>query len=54
MREMRGEVGKKTPEKEMDNPSFLWRHMAYFLDTLYSYQLAVYDKLKDTYNYTTK
>ena len=23
MREMRGEVGKKTHEKEMDNPSFL-------------------------------
>ena len=23
MREMRGEVGKKTSEKEMDNPSFL-------------------------------
>ena len=22
MREMRGEVGKKTPKKEMDNPSF--------------------------------
>ena len=23
MREMRGELGKKTPKKEMDNPSFL-------------------------------
>ena len=23
MREMRGEVDKKTPKKEMDNPSFL-------------------------------
>ena len=23
MREMRGEVGKKTPKKMMDNPSFL-------------------------------
>ena len=23
MREMREEVGKKTPKKEMDNPSFL-------------------------------
>ena len=23
MREMRGEVGKKTPKNEMDNPSFL-------------------------------
>ena len=22
MREMRGEMGKKTPKKEMDNPSF--------------------------------
>ena len=27
MREMRGEVGKKPLKKEMDNPSFLWRHM---------------------------
>ena len=26
MREMRGEVGKKTPEKEMENPLFLLRH----------------------------
>ena len=31
MREMRGEVGKKPLKKEMDNPSFLWRHMADFL-----------------------
>ena len=23
MREIRGEVGKKTPKKEMDNPSFI-------------------------------
>ena len=23
MKEIRGEVGKKTPKKEMDNPSFL-------------------------------
>ena len=22
----RGEVGKKTHKKEMNNPSFLWRH----------------------------
>ena len=34
MREMRGEGGKKTPKKEMDNPSILWRHKADFLDTL--------------------
>ena len=34
MREMRGEVGKKTPKREIDNPLFLWRHMADFLDTL--------------------
>ena len=26
MREMRGEVGKNTPNKEIDNPSFLCRH----------------------------
>ena len=30
MRDMRGEVEKKTPKKEMDNPSFLRRHMADF------------------------
>ena len=29
MREMWGEVGK-TPKKEIDNPSFLWRHKAVF------------------------
>ena len=31
MREMRGEVGKKPLKKEIDNPLFLWRHMAEFL-----------------------
>ena len=31
MRYMGGEAWKKTPEKEMDNPSFLWRHLAHFL-----------------------
>ena len=31
MREMRVEVGKKTPKKEVDNPSFLRRHNADFL-----------------------
>ena len=36
MREMGGEVGKK-PKKEMDNPSFVWRHKADFWDTLSSY-----------------
>ena len=33
------EVGKKTPEKEMDNPSFLWRHMDDFwhnFDTIWA------------------
>ena len=30
MREMRGEVGKKTPEKDMDNPLFLLRHTDHF------------------------
>ena len=34
MREMRGEVGKKTPKREIDNTLFLWRHMADFWDTL--------------------
>ena len=37
MRDIRGEVGKKTPKKEIDNPSFLWRHMADFGDTLSRY-----------------
>ena len=37
MREMRGEVEKETPKKELDNPSFLLRHMADFLVTLSSY-----------------
>ena len=27
---MKGEVGKKPPKKEMDNPSFLLRHMDNF------------------------
>ena len=31
MRERIGEVGLKTPKKEMDNLSFLWRHMLIFL-----------------------
>ena len=30
MREIRGEVEKKIPKKEMNNPSFLWRLMADF------------------------
>ena len=34
MREMRGEVGKKTAKKEMDNHSFLWRHMDHFWHNL--------------------
>ena len=33
-REMRGEVGKETPKKQMDNPSVLGRHMADLSDTL--------------------
>ena len=28
--EMRGEVEEKTPKKDIDNPSFLRRHMAHF------------------------
>ena len=35
--EIRGGVGKKTHKKEKDNPSFLWRRMADFLDTLFPY-----------------
>ena len=27
---MIGEVGEKTPKKEIDNPSFLLRHMDHF------------------------
>ena len=30
IREMRGVLGKKTPWKEMDNPSFWWCHMDHF------------------------
>ena len=30
MREVRGDVGKKTPKKEMVNPLFLLRHMDHF------------------------
>ena len=37
MREIRGEVGKKTLKKEIDNPSFLWHHVADFLNTLSFY-----------------
>ena len=37
IREIRGEVEKKTSKKDMDNPSFLWRHMAVFWDTLSGY-----------------
>ena len=31
---MREEMGKKTPKKEMENSSFLLRHMADFKDNL--------------------
>ena len=30
----RGEVGENTSKKEMDNPSFLRRHMADFFESL--------------------
>ena len=30
MKEMRGEVGKKPPKNEMDNPLFLLRHIDHF------------------------
>ena len=43
MREMRGEEGKKTPKKEMDNPSFLWRRMSDFWVTL-SHYLGCYTR----------
>ena len=29
---MRGEVWKKPSKKEMDNQSFLWRHMTFLID----------------------
>ena len=38
MSEMRGEVEKKNPKKDMDNHSILWRHMADFL-SLYEFSL---------------
>ena len=31
----RGGVGKKPTKKEMDNPSFLCRHMLIFLETFF-------------------
>ena len=31
---MKGEVGKKTSKKDMYKLSFLWRHKAYFFETL--------------------
>ena len=34
MKEMRGELGMKTPKIEIDNPSFLWRYKADFWDAL--------------------
>ena len=34
---MRGEVGKKTSKTEMDNPSFLLRHMDdFFFDAIFT------------------
>ncbi len=38
---MRREMGKKPPRKEMDEPSFLWRHMAGFWDTLKIYPKGI-------------
>ena len=37
MRQMRGEVGKKPHKKEMDDYSFLWRHMSFFRATFSIY-----------------
>ena len=34
MRKLKGEVGKKTPKKDMYNLSFLWRHKADLFETL--------------------
>ena len=31
MKGIRREVGKKTPKKDKNNLSILWRHMAYFV-----------------------
>ena len=41
MSEMRGEVEKKNPKKDMDNHSILWRHMADFLVTLSLYEFSL-------------
>ena len=56
---MRGEVGKKTTKKDMDNPSFLWRHIADFehffgLFQAVSYELtySVGPQLKSLYLYS--
>ena len=35
--------GKETPKNEMDNPSFLWRHMADFWVTLSHYLVNIAD-----------
>ena len=61
MREVRGEVGKKTPKKDMDNLSMLRRHMADFfwipcpvtIFTVISKLEAVYSayKTKDVIQY---
>ena len=60
MREMRGEVGKKTPKKETENPSFLWRHVADFWVTFSPYfflpqynSANVEQKLKSSLLYKT-
>ena len=39
---MRGKVKKKTSKKEMDHLSYLWRHMADFLDTINDKILNLY------------
>ena len=43
-------MGKKPHKEEMDNPLFLWRHMADFLRHFVPLQLKIYfrlDLLKD-------
>ena len=49
MREMRGEVGKKSPKKEMGYPSFLLRLMADFLGHFDQLLIFAHNTIKDYY-----
>ena len=56
MLEMRGEAGKTSPKKVMDNLSFWWRHMSFlsdFLDLLsihvFLFSLVIYNRILQIY-----